>query len=150
MSCALCQDYFDIVKHPMDLETVVKKLEHKPERGIVRQYREPAEFREDVRQIWTNCRLYNAVNTPVRTMVRPSHSARAAFPAMLCDFLSCRHRCASGTLAGEWDVVHASECARRCGVIDMIECWYVICCLFYWSLFVLLHCGGALTGAKTA
>ncbi|KAK9820846.1 hypothetical protein WJX81_007969 [Elliptochloris bilobata] len=63
-----CPDYFDIVKRPMDLETVGKKLEHKPERGIIRQYRDPAEFREDMRQIWTNCRLYNAVGTPVRGM----------------------------------------------------------------------------------
>ena len=70
------QDYFDIVKHPMDLETVGKKLEHKPERGVVRQYREPGEFRDDMRQIWTNCRLYNAVGTPVRGMVRPTAPLR--------------------------------------------------------------------------
>ena len=68
--CRGAQDYFDIVKRPMDLETVGKKLEHKPERGVFRAYREPGEFRDDMRQIWTNCRLYNAVGTPVRGMVR--------------------------------------------------------------------------------
>jgi len=77
------QDYFDIVKRPMDLETVGRKLEHKPERGVLRQYREPAEFREDMRQIWTNCRLYNAVGTPVRGMVRPARRSWARSHAPL-------------------------------------------------------------------
>lgn len=61
-----------------------KKLEHKPERGVFRQYREPGEFRDDMRQIWTNCRLYNAVGTPVRGMVRARATQRGTGWHRLC------------------------------------------------------------------
>jgi len=67
-----CLDYFDIVKKPMDLGTIQKKFPGKPKisgRGSEpRSYTSPLEFRNDMRLVWDNCRLYNAINTPVRGM----------------------------------------------------------------------------------
>eukprot|EP00210_Caulerpa_lentillifera_P001621 g1559.t1 len=45
-------DYFNIVKEPMDLETIRKRLE----RGF---YENPRDFSEDMRLVWSNCALYN-------------------------------------------------------------------------------------------
>lgn len=61
-------DYFNIVKKPMDFTTVLKKLEHKPEKNTRRQYDDVYQFRDDVRQIWLNCQLYNAPGQVVREM----------------------------------------------------------------------------------
>ncbi len=52
----------------VDLGTVGKKLEHRPERGQFRAYKDPMEFRDDVRLVWENCRTYNLPGTPVRIM----------------------------------------------------------------------------------
>lgn len=46
-------DYPKIVKKPMDLGTVKRKLERS-------QYENVAECAEDIRLIWTNCKTYNA------------------------------------------------------------------------------------------
>ena len=46
-------DYPKIVKKPMDLGTVKRKLERN-------QYENVAECAEDIRLIWTNCKTYNA------------------------------------------------------------------------------------------
>mmetsp|Transcript_26588 Transcript_26588/g.67724 ORF Transcript_26588/g.67724 Transcript_26588/m.67724 type:complete len:585 (-) Transcript_26588:1605-3359(-) len=54
-------DYFNYIKHPMDLGTVKQKLQAK-------QYATPLEVCEDVRLIWKNCATYNQVGNPVRTM----------------------------------------------------------------------------------
>lgn len=61
-------DYFNIVKKPMDLGTVMKKLDHKPEKGLYRTYNDVYEFRDDVRLVWYNCRLYNQPGQAVRNM----------------------------------------------------------------------------------
>ena len=61
-------DYHDVVKQPMDLGTVSKKVAHEPEKGIGRQYRTPVEFRDDVRLVWSNCRAYNRPGQDVRAM----------------------------------------------------------------------------------
>lgn len=53
-------DYSAIVKKPMDLGTIAKKLNHKN-----RQYADPLQFRDDVRQVWKNCASYNPVDTQV-------------------------------------------------------------------------------------
>ena len=42
----------------MDLGTVGKKLNKK-------DYTDPAQFRDDVRQVWKNCSLYNTPDSPV-------------------------------------------------------------------------------------
>jgi len=97
----------------MDLETVGRKLEHKPERGVLRQYREPAEFREDMRQIWTNCRLYNAVGTPVRGMVRPARRSWARSHAPLAGAQPAgREPAAERRGSGLWGPARSS--ARAC------------------------------------
>ncbi|GMH32759.1 hypothetical protein BSKO_00593 [Bryopsis sp. KO-2023] len=58
-----CYDYFDIVKQPMDMKTVGSKLKMGD-----RVYTTPLEFRDDMRQIFENCRLYNPEGHPVRVM----------------------------------------------------------------------------------
>ncbi|CAF4152988.1 unnamed protein product [Rotaria sp. Silwood2] len=56
-------DYHQIIKKPMDLGTVKKKLEN-------REYTSPDEFATDVRLIFGNCYLYNGPNTDVVAMCR--------------------------------------------------------------------------------
>ena len=56
-------DYRDIVKQPMDLGTVKKKMEN-------RQYRKPEEFAADVRLTFTNCYKYNPPEHEVVQMGR--------------------------------------------------------------------------------
>jgi Bromodomain len=63
-----CPDYLTIIKHPMDFSTILKRLEHKPEKGITRHYADPAEFVADMRLVFENCRTYNAVGHAVRKM----------------------------------------------------------------------------------
>ncbi len=48
-------DYYDIIKVPMDLGTIKRKLENK-------QYATPDELRDDVRLICENCFKYNPVH----------------------------------------------------------------------------------------
>ncbi|CAL5222926.1 g5360 [Coccomyxa viridis] len=60
-------DYFDFVKTPMALNDVQGKLAHAPAKGIFRKYKSVLEFRDDMRQIWENCRIYNPIGQPVRT-----------------------------------------------------------------------------------
>ncbi|XP_074544031.1 bromodomain-containing protein 4-like isoform X2 [Halichoeres trimaculatus] len=45
-------DYHDIIKHPMDLSSIKKKLDS-------RQYRDAQEFAADVRLMFSNCYKYN-------------------------------------------------------------------------------------------
>ncbi|CAG5119777.1 unnamed protein product [Candidula unifasciata] len=56
-------DYYDIIKKPMDLATVKKKMED-------REYRSIGEFAEDVRQIFHNCYRYNPPDSDVAKMGR--------------------------------------------------------------------------------
>jgi hypothetical protein len=53
-------DYYRLITQPMDMSTVLKKLEG--------QYTSPLEFAVDMRLIWRNCATYNAAGTPVATM----------------------------------------------------------------------------------
>ena len=61
VSLAQFPDYSVYVKKPMDLGTVSKKL-NKPGH---RDYTDPLQFRDDVRQVWKNCSLYNTPDSPV-------------------------------------------------------------------------------------
>lgn len=54
-------NYFAIIKKPMDISTVVKKIKD----GA---YVNSSEFEKDVRQIFTNCYKYNPDGNPVRQM----------------------------------------------------------------------------------
>ncbi|XP_061882435.1 bromodomain-containing protein 4-like isoform X1 [Entelurus aequoreus] len=56
-------DYHDIIKHPMDLSTVKKKLDN-------RQYRDAQEFAADVRVMFSNCYKYNPPGHDVVAMAR--------------------------------------------------------------------------------
>ncbi|CAO4384242.1 unnamed protein product [Caenorhabditis nigoni] len=51
-------DYLDVVKKPMDLQTMKKKLDHK-------QYAEPEEFVADMNLMIDNCCLYNPKGSSV-------------------------------------------------------------------------------------
>uniref|UniRef100_A0A0B7B3Z5 Bromo domain-containing protein n=2 Tax=Arion vulgaris TaxID=1028688 RepID=A0A0B7B3Z5_9EUPU len=56
-------DYYDIIKKPMDLGSVKKKMED-------REYRTIGDFAEDVRQIFHNCYRYNPPDSDVAKMGR--------------------------------------------------------------------------------
>lgn len=56
-----CPDYFEIIKEPMDLGTVEKKLRNN-------SYSSPYQFFSDVRRIWSNAFTYNPRNSPVYNM----------------------------------------------------------------------------------
>jgi E1A/CREB-binding protein len=56
-------DYFDIIKNPMDLGTINKKLD----KG---EYSSIEAFDKDVRLTFDNAMLYNEMNSPVHTMAK--------------------------------------------------------------------------------
>ncbi|XP_011406316.1 PREDICTED: bromodomain-containing protein 3-like [Amphimedon queenslandica] len=56
-------DYLDIIKQPMDLTTLKKKLED-------REYEDPSQFAADMRLIFTNCYKYNPPEHDVVKMAR--------------------------------------------------------------------------------
>ena len=63
-------DYPNIVKNPMDMQTVADKLGGFDAKckETQRDYKSPLEFRDDLRLIFDNCRLYNPVGSDVRIM----------------------------------------------------------------------------------
>lgn len=56
-------DYHEIIKKPMDLGTVKRKMD-------TREYRSAQEFAQDVRLIFTNCYKYNPSDHDVVAMAR--------------------------------------------------------------------------------
>ncbi|KAK9810588.1 hypothetical protein WJX73_002805 [Symbiochloris irregularis] len=58
ISEAPTQNYYEIIKQPMDLGTIQKKLQ----KG---QYSSPQEFVADMRLTWANCHLYNKKESEV-------------------------------------------------------------------------------------
>lgn len=60
-------DYFSIVKEPMDLGTIRKRLEQ----GF---YENPRDFAEDMRLVWSNCALYNKKGEYVERLGRRGSS----------------------------------------------------------------------------
>lgn len=50
-------DYYDMIKHPMDLATMERKLDNK-------EYQDLESFIADMTLIFNNCRLYNDESTP--------------------------------------------------------------------------------------
>ncbi|KDQ56329.1 hypothetical protein JAAARDRAFT_208033 [Jaapia argillacea MUCL 33604] len=60
VSKAEAPDYYDVIPHPMDLQTMLKKVKSKT-------YKSKAEFKDDLDLIWSNCFVYNASEThPLR------------------------------------------------------------------------------------
>lgn len=51
-------DYPEIVKNPMDLGTVKSQL-------LAGKYKTYEEVFNDIQLIWDNCKLYNAVGSPI-------------------------------------------------------------------------------------
>ncbi|KAK6195468.1 hypothetical protein SNE40_000893 [Patella caerulea] len=56
-------DYYEIIKKPMDLGTVKKKMDN-------REYKSGTEFADDVRLIFTNCYRYNPPNLDIVSMAK--------------------------------------------------------------------------------
>ncbi|XP_053907984.1 bromodomain-containing protein 2 isoform X2 [Cuculus canorus] len=56
-------DYHDIIKHPMDLSTIKRKMEN-------RDYHDAQEFAADVRLMFSNCYKYNPPDHDVVAMAR--------------------------------------------------------------------------------
>ncbi|XP_053328664.1 bromodomain-containing protein 2 isoform X2 [Spea bombifrons] len=56
-------DYHEIIKHPMDLSTIKKKMEN-------RDYQDAQEFAADVRLMFSNCYKYNPPDHDVVAMAR--------------------------------------------------------------------------------
>jgi bromodomain-containing factor 1 len=56
-------DYVNIVKHPMDMSTIERKLNEG-------EYENPDEFEDDVRLMFNNCYLYNPPTLPIHKMAR--------------------------------------------------------------------------------
>eukprot|EP01125_Pyxidicula_operculata_P010617 TRINITY_DN3498_c0_g1_i2.p1 TRINITY_DN3498_c0_g1~~TRINITY_DN3498_c0_g1_i2.p1 ORF type:complete len:392 (+),score=65.29 TRINITY_DN3498_c0_g1_i2:75-1250(+) len=56
-------DYFDIIKNPMDLGTIKRRLN----RG---NYETVSDFGEDVRLVWSNALLYNPKHTDIHYMAK--------------------------------------------------------------------------------
>ncbi|CAI5439782.1 unnamed protein product [Caenorhabditis angaria] len=54
-------DYHKIIKEPMDMSTIKKKLEHG-------EYTEPSEFAKDFKLMLDNCMLYNPVGDPIHNL----------------------------------------------------------------------------------
>ncbi|XP_060133440.1 bromodomain testis-specific protein [Zootoca vivipara] len=57
------EDYHDVIKHPMDLETIKKKMENC-------EYKDTQEFAADVRLMFMNCYRYNSPDHEVVAMAR--------------------------------------------------------------------------------
>merc|ERR1712187_124488 len=55
----IAPEYHLIVKHPMDLRTVENNLKKA-------LYKNPFEFRDEMRLIWNNCRLFNSKGSLIR------------------------------------------------------------------------------------
>ncbi|BFZ56336.1 Transcriptional activator spt7 [Savitreella phatthalungensis] len=71
-------DYYNIIKHPMDLGTLMKKLKNL-------EFKSKKEFADDVMLIWQNCLTYNAApEHPLRkhalAMQRKSHQLLSMVP----------------------------------------------------------------------
>ncbi|RWS04079.1 bromodomain-containing protein 3-like protein [Dinothrombium tinctorium] len=54
-------DYHDIIKHPIDLGTIKRKMDN-------REYKKPSEFAADVRLLFSNCYKYNPEDNEITAM----------------------------------------------------------------------------------
>ena len=71
-------DYFDVIKHPMDLSLVKRKLEGG-------SYRDAAEFASDIRLMFSNCYRYNPPESDVVQMAKRLHQVFETKFALLPD-----------------------------------------------------------------
>lgn len=81
----LTQDYFKVVKQPMDLGTIRDRLE----KGEV--YKNVEQVLKDVARVWSNCCLYNDEGDPIMELLQcvessfNKHFQAAGFPLQLPD-----------------------------------------------------------------
>lgn len=73
-----CPDYFDIVKQPMDLGTVMHKLE-------TDQYKSVADWKSDINLIFSNSNLYNAKASLLRLITKDLSDMFTELVATLSD-----------------------------------------------------------------
>lgn len=64
-----CPDYFEVIKQPMDLSTITKKLQSN-------EYNTAADFEKDIRLMFKNCYTFNPEGSPVNLM---GHRLEAVF-----------------------------------------------------------------------
>lgn len=71
-------DYFDVIKHPIDLGTIHKRLSEgqRKEWGEGSYYRNSGEVFEEVTRVWSNCYLYNKgpQDAPIRELCQTTQS----------------------------------------------------------------------------
>ena len=61
-------DYFNIVKKPISIKEIIDKLGGPDGKNPAKTYQSPLELRDDMRQMFDNCRLYNQPGQDVRIM----------------------------------------------------------------------------------
>ena len=61
-------DYFAIVKKPISIKDIIDKLGGPDGKNPNKTYQSPLELRDDMRQMFDNCRLYNQPGQDVRIM----------------------------------------------------------------------------------
>jgi len=69
---SLTQDYYNIIKQPMDMGTIKKRLENN-------YYRSASECMQDFNTMFTNCYIYNKVSQFIYVLLKPSFSAQPCF-----------------------------------------------------------------------
>lgn len=68
-------DYFDIIKKPMDLGTIIKELERGRSAGWhALKYGSPTDVSQDVALVWKNCLTYNIEDQEIRGMCKASQA----------------------------------------------------------------------------
>ena len=75
-----CRNYYDVIKSPMWLDKVKQRLGN----TVRREYTHPAQFRDDMRQIWSNCRMFNPEHSDVRCT---SAASRCLIPQASCSLM---------------------------------------------------------------
>jgi E1A/CREB-binding protein len=114
-------DYFDVIKWPMDLGTIRKRLYEGTMGGPYRTYKQ---FAQDVRLVWRNATVYNPVGSEVHTLATKfsafferlyqKHEDRytARFTELTRDVNNCS-LCAGSVLQFEPQTLYCNECTSR-------------------------------------
>ena len=114
-----CPDYLHVIKRPMDLGTVSKKLDRSEYRTVESLYR-------DVMQIWRNAKMYNPAGHGVHTAAQGMEEAASKLMRIeidkMADLAKKRQRqpdmnicslCEGSTLTYEPPTIFCNVCDRR-------------------------------------
>lgn len=110
------QDYFKIIKQPMDLGTIKKRLENN-------YYHSASECLQDFNTMFTNCYIYNKVSQFVYVLVKSSVSART-FSELGFIFLFTIKLLRSTALSVMEQLVASVVSSRDCHVISKSSFYY--------------------------